>query len=87
MIWLLGWLSQNISASTTLSLVGSALTLQTSIGILLILVTIQLIPALLDAMGWRYVFMVLAIGSALGIVSMLRLRAMPEARAMASGNR
>ena len=67
--------------------VGSALTLQTSLGFLLTLCTIQLVPALLDTLGWGSVFVVLALGPAFGIVSMLRLRGLPEARRMASGNR
>ncbi len=67
--------------------VGSALTLQTSLGFLLTLITIQLVPALLDALGWQLVFVILAAGPAFGVVSMLRLRALPEARLMASGNR
>jgi len=67
--------------------VGTALTVQTSLGFLLTLVTIQLVPALLDALGWGGVFALLAAGPAFGIVSMARLRRLPEARAMASGNR
>jgi len=67
--------------------VGSALTLQTSLGFLLTLVTIQLVPALLDTLGWDKVFVLLAAGPAFGIVSMLRLRRLPEARRMASGRR
>ncbi len=67
--------------------VGTALTLQTSLGFLLTLVTIQLVPALLDALGWAGAFALLAAGPAFGIVSMARLRGLPEARAMASGNR
>ena len=63
------------------------LAMQTSLGFLLTLVTIQAIPPLVDAWGWSRVFAVLAIGPAVGIVSMLRLRALPEARKMASGNR
>lgn len=67
--------------------VGTALTVQTGFGFLLTLVTIQIIPLLTDAIGWNYVFVVLAIGPAFGIWSMLELRRLPEARRMASGNR
>nr|NIP19436.1 MFS transporter [Xanthomonadales bacterium]NIX14222.1 MFS transporter [Xanthomonadales bacterium] len=67
--------------------VGTALTLQTSLGFLLTVVTIQLIPAILDQLGWDRVFMVLAIGPALGIAAMWRLRCLPEALGLASGNR
>lgn len=67
--------------------VGTALTVQTSMGFLLTLVTIQLVPALLALMGWKWIFLMLAPGPILGLVSMLRLRRLPEAVKMASGNR
>ncbi|MBA3562781.1 MAG: MFS transporter [Gammaproteobacteria bacterium] len=67
--------------------VGTNLTLQTSIGFLLTLLTIQLMPPLVDRVGWQYAFMMLAIGPLFGIRSMLRLRRLPEAAAMASGHR
>jgi len=67
--------------------VGTALTLQTSLGFLLTVVTIQLIPSILDVLGWERVFMVLALGPAVGIAGMWRLRQLPEARKLASGNR
>jgi MFS family permease len=53
--------------------VGTALTLQTSIGFLLTIVTIQLVPRLVDAVTWRWAFAVLALGPALGIAAMQRL--------------
>ncbi len=67
--------------------VGTALTMQTSLGFLLTLLTIRIIPPLVDRIGWEWAFMVLAIGPAFGIASMLRLRGLPEAERMASGNK
>jgi len=67
--------------------VGTALTIQTSVGFLLTAVTIQLIPKLMEKVGWSRVFMLLALGPAFGVWSMLRLRRLPEAIRMASGNR
>jgi MFS family permease len=67
--------------------VGTALTIQTSMGFLLTLVTVQLVPLLQPALGWRWVFAVLALGPLFGFMSMRRLRALPEAVRMASGNR
>jgi MFS family permease len=67
--------------------VGTALTIQTSMGFLLTVVTILLIPLILDVVGWRYVFLVLAPGPAFGIWAMLSLRRLPEAKLLASGNR
>jgi MFS family permease len=54
--------------------VGTALTLQTSIGFLLTTVTIQLVPVIAGALGWRYAFPVLALGPVLGIAAIKRLR-------------
>ena len=67
--------------------VGTALTLQTSLGFLLSVVTIQLIPPLAERVGWENVFPILALGPAFGIWSMWRLRDLPEATAMAGGRR
>jgi len=54
--------------------IGTALTLQTSIGFLLTTVTIQLVPLMSDHVGWQYAFPVLAVGPALGILAIRRLR-------------
>ncbi len=53
--------------------VGTALTLQTSLGFLLTMVTIQLIPVMVDARGWRWAFAVLALGPVAGIWAIRRL--------------
>lgn len=53
--------------------VGTALTVQTSIGFLLTMVSIQLIPPLVGVVGWKWVFPVLAIGPVLGIAAIRRL--------------
>ncbi len=67
--------------------VGTALTVQTSLGFMLSIVTIWLIPILFETLGWRYVFLVLMPGPAFGLWSMLQLRRLPEAKKMASGRR
>ncbi len=67
--------------------VGSALTIQTSLGFLLTLITLQLIPVLKELYGWQFIFSILVIGPVFGISSMLSLRNLPEAEKMASGNR
>jgi MFS family permease len=67
--------------------VGTALTVQTSLGFLLTMVTIRVIPPLVEARGWALACMVLAIGPALGVWSMLALRRHPEAVRMAGGRR
>lgn len=53
--------------------VGTALTLQTSLGFLLTMVTIQAIPALAGVVGWRWTFPLLALGPAFGIWAIHRL--------------
>src|SRR6266446_8164666 len=59
--------------------VGTMLTLQTALGFTLTLATIYLVPHWVEAMGWRYAFVPLALGPALGVVAMARLRAHPRA--------
>ncbi len=66
---------------------GTVLTLQTSLGFLLTLVTIRLVPTLERLLTWRWAFAVLALGPAAGIWAMLRLRRRPESARMASGRR
>jgi len=60
--------------------VGTALTLQTSLGFLLTMVTIQLVPALVDMAGWRLAFPVLALGPAFGIGAIRRLETAAAAK-------
>jgi MFS family permease len=79
--------SAAVSELTDPRYVGTALTLQTSLGFLLTLFTIRIIPPLADRFGWERAFLVLAIGPAFGAWSMSKLRRLPEAARMASGNR
>ncbi len=67
--------------------VGTALTMQTSIGFLLTTISIELIPYAVKAAGWQYAFAILAPGPLLGVISMLRLRGLPEATRIAHGRR
>ncbi len=53
--------------------VGTALTVQTSVGFLLTMVSIQLIPPIVAVVGWRWAFPILALGPMLGIASIRRL--------------
>jgi MFS family permease len=65
--------------------VGTALTLQTSLGFLLTLVTIWLIPLLVGLVGWQWAFAFLALGPAVGIWAMGRLKRSPAAARLAGG--
>ena len=53
--------------------VGTAITLQTCLGFLLATVTIQVVPSIAEAVGWRWAFPVLALGPAAGIAAIRRL--------------
>src|SRR6187399_3020108 len=67
--------------------VGTMLTLQTALGFTLTLVTIHLLPYFVDAVGWRHAFVPLAIGPALGVWAMARLRLHPASVRLAGGRR
>src|SRR6266540_1855393 len=67
--------------------VGTALTVQTSIGFLLTIGSIRLVPALAGSWGWRWAFPLLALGPALGVAAMWALRSDPAAARMADGAR
>ncbi|WP_254533295.1 MFS transporter [Natrinema gelatinilyticum] len=67
------------------SYVGSALTLQTAIGFLITIASIQLIPMVQNMVGWRWTFIPLVVGPLVGTGAMLRLRSLPEADRLAGG--
>ena len=50
-------------------------------------VLIRLMPLVVAHTTWKYAFAVLAPGPLLGIVAMMRLRALPEATRIAQGRR
>jgi len=68
---------------------GSALSLQVAAGFLLTSVTIIVLGLVdtVDASAWRIAFALLALGPAVGILAMWRLRLRPESLRMASGHR
>ena len=67
--------------------IGTALTIQTCLGFLLTVASIELIPVLVTIVGWRWAFAALAPGPAFGVWAMLRLRSLPEAAKIAQGRR
>jgi MFS family permease len=67
--------------------IGTALTVQTSLGFLLTMITIRLFPTLQSAVDWSWAFAFLALGPVVGIWAMLRLCQSPDAVKMAGGNR
>jgi MFS family permease len=53
--------------------VGTALTLQTSVGFLLTAGVIQMVPLLAERVGWQWAFTILALGPVVGIAAIRRL--------------
>jgi len=66
---------------------GTALTLQTSLGFLLTMFTIRMVPVIESRIGEQWSFSVLAIGPILGIVAMQALRRDPASVKIAGGHR
>jgi len=58
---------------------GTALTLQTCIGFLITTLSIRMMPLLVARVGWEWAFAFLAPGPFLGILAMMRLRAVSMA--------
>lgn len=82
--------AQFSAAVTELSpqeLQGSALTLQMAVGFLLTIGSINLVGWLEPTVGWTHILAILAIGPAVGIWAMVRLRQRPESLRMAHGRR
>ena len=79
--------SASIAELSDSARVGTMLTAQTALGFTLTLVTIHLLPHWVDAVGWRYAFVPLSIGPALGVWAMARLRAHPASLRLAGGRR
>ena len=81
--------SAAVSELAPVGTAGSALTVQLASGFVLTSISILVIGVLdpTDGGGWRIAFALLAIGPAVGIVSMWRLRGRPDAVLMASGHR
>lgn len=64
---------------------GTTLTLQTSLGFLLTLVSIRLVPILVERAGWGWAFAALALGPVFGIRAMGALQRSADAVKLAGG--
>ncbi|WP_394692404.1 nitrate/nitrite transporter [Hyphobacterium sp.] len=67
--------------------IGTLLTIQTATGFALTAIIVQLLPLWITYAGWTYAFIPLAIGPAVGVWAMGRLRRRPEAAKLAGGRR
>ena len=77
--------STAVSELSVREYMGTALTMQTSLGFLLTLVSIRLIPVLVAWVGWQWAFAILALGPLFGIWAMWTLKRTPMALQMAGG--
>lgn len=81
--------SAQFSASVTelsdRAYIGTMLTVQTCVGYLITLASIHVVEAAQSRFGWGIAFATLAIGPAIGIIAMIRLRRHPDAVRLASG--
>ncbi|MGD2135117.1 MAG: MFS transporter [Gemmatimonadales bacterium] len=77
--------SASVSELSDAEYMGTQLTTQTAMGFLLTMASIQVVPMLVESVGWRWAFAVLAPGPALGTWAMARLKRTSEARRLAGG--
>ena len=90
-IWVLGALSMTwgffviadsaqfstlVTESVPAHTVGTALTVQTSLGFLLTMLPMQIVPLIAQRIGWRWGFAILALGPLAGIAAIRRLAAL-----------
>jgi len=84
LIWGISVVADSAQFSTIISevsdqrYVGTALTMQTAMGFLLTAVSIRVVAAIGTAFGWRWAALSMAIGPAMGLIAMVRLRHTPE---------
>jgi MFS family permease len=67
-----------VTESVPTHAVGTALTVQTSLGFLLTMLPMQVVPLIAQRVGWRWSFAVLALGPVAGIAAIRRLAAIRE---------
>ncbi|MBO1074597.1 MFS transporter [Roseomonas marmotae] len=77
--------SASVAELSEPGLTGTMLTIQNSLGFALTLVTIHVMPMLVEGVGWSGAFAFLAIGPLLGCIAMLRLGRSPLAARLAGG--
>jgi len=67
--------------------VGTALTVQTSIGFGISLISIQLLPNFVNLVTWVFGFIFLSFGPLIGIISLIMLRKEPDATKLGQGKK
>ena len=79
--------SASVSELSEPEYIGTALTVQTSLGFLLTILTIRLVPTLESWVGWQNAFVFLTLGPAVGLIATWKLRRAPDSVRLASGKR
>ncbi|HEY2806400.1 MAG TPA: MFS transporter [Gemmatimonadales bacterium] len=91
LVWGISIVADSAQFSTAVSelsdreYLGTALAMQTALGFLLTMASIQLIPVAEAGLGWSRVFRLLALGPVLGIPAMWKLKRSPMAARLAGG--
>lgn len=80
-----GQFSASVIELSDRAYVGTMLTVQTCVGYLITLFSIHAVQMVMERFGWSWAFATLALGPAIGIVAMIRLRRHPDAARLASG--
>jgi MFS family permease len=77
--------SSSVSELSDAEYIGTQLTTQTAMGFLLTLLSIRLIPSVLNVVGWTWAFAFLVPGPVFGVTAMWRLMRSPDAVKLAGG--
>ena len=76
-----------ITELTDQDYVGTALTVQTSIGFGISLISIQLLPNFVNLVSWVFAFTFLSFGPLIGIISLIMLRKEPDSIKLGQGKK
>ena len=79
--------STMITGRSDKKLMGTALTLQTAIGFFIAIISILIVPIVVEQIGWKFAFSFLFIGPIFGIIALLKLRKLPESIKIAHGKK
>lgn len=79
--------SAMISELSDPAYIGTALTIQTTLGFAITNITIWLLPVIVDSTSWIFGFAFLVLGPLIGILSLIKLRKEPDSELIAQGKK
>ena len=79
--------SAMISELSDPAYIGTALTIQTTLGFAITNITIWLLPVIVDSTSWIFGFAFLVLGPLIGILSLIKLRKEPDSVQIAQGKK